>query len=156
MSKSKKSSSKSGKSSSKSKKSAPSYPEEWETHGAVLSSSSREPGGGFLLSGWEYLKHHAWDDAYASFTEKTASESDSRDRTLLHVAAAADAPLSLIEKLIELNPSALRFPDSLGKLPLHYSAEAATSMVMLVVLAWTCGVEKIPLGLPREPLEDSG
>jgi hypothetical protein len=52
-----------------------------------------------------------------------------------------------------LRPAAKTSP---APLLLRAAAETVTSMVMLVVLAWTCGVEKIPLGLPREPLEDSG
>jgi len=105
--------------------------EGWEDEGATLyGRAAREQvqhRSSGTLSGWEYLKSRSWDEAYVCINKKTAVESDSHDRTYLHVAAAADAPLHIIEKLIQLNPTALRFPDNMGKLPLHYSAEYSTS-----------------------------
>jgi ankyrin repeat protein len=51
-------------------------------------------------------------------------EKDSKNRTLLHIAAANESiDHQFMENLIKLNPSALFVIDNSGKLPLHYAAE---------------------------------
>ena len=99
------------------------------------SSKSSPPKRSAQSSGWGgLLEARQWDKVYDAANSTTAFECDARGRTFLHGACAADAPIHVIEKLMELNEAALSQPDADGQLPFHLSAEHGTSSFVTEVV----------------------
>ena len=79
------------------------------------SSKSSPPKRSAQSSGWGgLLEARQWDKVCDAANSTTAFECDARGRTFLHGACAADAPIHVIEKLMEINEA-----DADGQLPFH-------------------------------------
>ena len=72
--------------------------------------------------------------------------------TLLHAVIRHDPPLSLLKKMIELYPDAVKAKDCLGRTPLHVAAGsgAKAELVKILVVAspQTCTIQDVDSRTP--------